>query len=133
MARRDTSRSNETIDKEKPLRNDVRFLGNILGWVLIGQEGREIFDIEEKIRALTKEMRTHYRKSQKDELVATIRSLPDEDLYKVTRAFTIYFKLVNIAEQIHRIRRRREYKYISDVKDSSEGSIESLFAARKSL
>ena len=131
MARRDTSRSNETIDKEKPLRNDVRFLGNILGWVLIGQEGREIFDIEEKIRALTKEMRAHYRKSQKDELVATIRSLPDEDLYKVTRAFTIYFKLVNIAEQIHRIRRRREYKYISDVKDSSEGSIESLFAALK--
>lgn len=129
MTRRDSSRSKETIDKEKPLRNDVRFLGNILGWVLIGQEGREIFDIEEKIRALTKDMRTDYRKSQKDELVATIRSLSDEDLYKVTRAFTIYFKLVNIAEQIHRIRRRREYKYISDLKDSSEGSIESLFAA----
>ncbi|HML95732.1 MAG TPA: phosphoenolpyruvate carboxylase [Thermodesulfobacteriota bacterium] len=131
MAKRGFTRSTETIDKEKPLRNDVRFLGNILGWVLIGQEGREIFDIEEKIRALTKEMRTSYHKSQKDELVATIRSLSDEDLYKVTRAFTIYFKLVNIAEQIHRIRRRREYKYISDVKDSSEGSIESLFAVLK--
>ncbi|MCC6713415.1 MAG: phosphoenolpyruvate carboxylase [Candidatus Dadabacteria bacterium] len=131
MAKRGFTRSTETIDKEKPLRNDVRFLGNILGWVLIGQEGREIFDIEEKIRALTKEMRTSYDKSQKDELVATVRSLSDEDLYKVTRAFTIYFKLVNIAEQIHRIRRRREYKYISDVRDSSEGSIESLFAALK--
>lgn len=127
--KRDQNRNIDTTDKEKPLRNDVRFLGNILGWVLIGQEGREIFDIEERIRALTKEMRTRYRKSQKDELVATIRSLSDEDLYKVTRAFTIYFKLVNIAEQIHRIRRRRDYKYISDVKDSSEGSIESLFAA----
>jgi phosphoenolpyruvate carboxylase len=127
--KRDKNRNIDTTDKEKPLRNDVRFLGNILGWVLIGQEGREIFDIEERIRALTKEMRTRYRKSQKDELVAMIRSLSDEDLYKVTRAFTIYFKLVNIAEQIHRIRRRRDYKYISDVKDSSEGSIESLFAA----
>ena len=127
--KRDKNRNIDTIDKEKPLRNDVRFLGNILGWVLIGQEGRGIFDIEERIRALTKEMRTSYHKSQKDELVATIRSLSDEDLYKVTRAFTIYFKLVNIAEQIHRIRRRRDYKYISDVKDSSEGSIESLFAA----
>ncbi|MEQ9618920.1 MAG: phosphoenolpyruvate carboxylase [Deltaproteobacteria bacterium] len=114
-------------DKEKPLRNDVRFLGNILGRVLIEQEGKGMFDIEEKIRALTKEMRSDYKKSQKDELVSTIKSLSDDDLYKVTRAFTIYFKLVNIAEQIHRIRRRREYKYISDVMDSSEGSIENLF------
>ena len=121
-----TPRPDKT-DKEKPLRNDVRFLGNILGLVIKEQEGEEIFDIEEKIRALTKEMRSRYQKSQKDELVATIRSLSDKDLYKVTRAFTVYFKLVNIAEQIHRIRRRREYKYISDVKDSSEGSIESLF------
>lgn len=119
-------------DKEKPLRNDVRFLGNILGLVIKEQEGEEIFGIEEKIRALTKEMRRHYQKSQKDELVATIRSLSDRDLYKVTRAFTVYFKLVNIAEQIHRIRRRREYKYISDVKDSSEGSIENLFQVLRS-
>jgi len=123
------SPANRKIDREKPLRRDVRFLGNILGKVLIEQEGKRIFDIEEKIRALTKKMRTRYEKSQKDELVATIRSLSDDDLYKVTRAFTIYFKLVNIAEQNHRIRRRREYKYISDVKDSSEGSIESLFLA----
>jgi len=123
------SPANRKIDREKPLRRDVRFLGNILGKVLIEQEGKRIFDIEEKIRSLTKKMRTRYEKSQKDELVATIRSLSDDDLYKVTRAFTIYFKLVNIAEQNHRIRRRREYKYISDVKDSSEGSIESLFLA----
>ncbi len=114
-------------DKEKPLRNDVRFLGNILGTVIKEQEGVGIFDVEEKIRALTKEMRRRYQKSQKDDLVATIRSLSDNDLYKVTRAFTVYFKLVNIAEQIHRIRRRREYKYISDVRDSSEGSIDNLF------
>jgi phosphoenolpyruvate carboxylase len=117
----------DKTDKEKPLRNDVRFLGNILGMVIKEQEGEEIFDIEEKIRALTKDMRSHYQKSQKDELVATIRSLSDKELYKVTRAFTVYFKLVNIAEQIHRIRRRREYQYISDVKDSSEGSIDNLF------
>ena len=115
------------IDKEKPLRADVRFLGNILGHVLIHQEGRELFDIEEKIRALTKKMRANYAKSQKDDLVATIRTLTDKDLYKVARAFTTYFKLVNIAEQNHRIRRRREYKYVSDIRDSVEGSVESLF------
>ncbi|GJM15149.1 MAG: phosphoenolpyruvate carboxylase [Thermodesulfobacteriota bacterium] len=117
----------ETIDREKPLRIDVRFLGNILGKVIIHQEGKEIFDIEEKIRALTKEMRNSYVKSQKEDLVSTIKSLSDKDIYKVARAFTTYFKLVNIAEQNHRIRRRREYKYISDIRDSVEGSVESLF------
>lgn len=117
----------EPIDKEKPLRIDVRFLGNILGKVIIHQEGNNIFDIEEKIRALTKEMRHSYVKSQKEDLVSTIKSLSDKDIYKVARAFTTYFKLVNIAEQNHRIRRRREYKYISDIRDSVEGSVESLF------
>ncbi|MEM7009156.1 MAG: phosphoenolpyruvate carboxylase [Thermodesulfobacteriota bacterium] len=115
------------IDREKPLRSDVRFLGNILGKVIIHQEGQEIFEIEEKVRALTKDMRANYVKSQKDDLVSTIRTLSDKDIYKVARAFTSYFKLVNIAEQNHRIRRRREYKYISDTRDSVEGSLESLF------
>jgi len=117
----------KVIDKEKPLRVDVRFLGNILGKVIIYQEGKEIFDVEEKIRALTKEMRKRYVKTQKDDLVSTIKTLSDKDIYKVARAFTTYFKLVNIAEQNHRIRRRREYKYVSDIKDSVEGSVESLF------
>lgn len=117
----------QAIDKEKPLRVDVRFLGNILGKVIIHQEGKEIFDVEEKIRALTKEMRSRYVKSQKDDLVATIKTLSDKEIYKVARAFTTYFKLVNIAEQNHRIRRRREYKYVSDIRDSVEGSVESLF------
>jgi len=121
------------IDKEKPLRRDVRFLGNLLGEVLIEQEGRRIFDIVERIRFLTKEMRRNYVRDLKEELVSTIRSLTPDDLYKVTRAFTLYFKLVNIAEQNHQIRRRREYKFISDIADSEEGSIETLFRQLKEM
>lgn len=127
MSGRNKEPQNQAIDKEKPLRVDVRFLGNILGKVIIHQEGQDIFDVEEKIRALTKDMRQDYVKSQKDDLVSTIKTLSDKDIYKVARAFTTYFKLVNIAEQNHRIRRRREYKYISDTRDSVEGSVESLF------
>lgn len=125
--KKDSQLKTDNIDREKPLRNDVRFLGNILGKVIIEQEGKRVFDIEEKIRALTKEMRSNYMRSQMEELVSTIRDLSDDDLYKISRAFTTYFKLVNIAEQNHRIRRRREYKYVSDIKDSEEGSVESLF------
>ncbi len=116
------------IDKEKPLRRDVRFLGNLLGEVLIEQEGIRIFEIVEKMRSLTKEMRRNYVRDLKEELVSTIRSSTHEELYKVTRAFTIYFKLTNIAEQNHRIRRRREYRFISDITDSEEGSLETLFS-----
>ncbi|MGH7890043.1 MAG: phosphoenolpyruvate carboxylase, partial [Thermodesulfobacteriota bacterium] len=121
------------IDKEKFLRRDVRFLGNLLGEILIEQEGRRIFDIVEKMRFLTKEMRRSYVRDLKEELVSTIRSSTHEELYKVTRAFTIYFKLVNIAEQYHRIRRRREYRFISDITDTEEGSIETLFGQLREL
>ncbi|MBI4228306.1 MAG: phosphoenolpyruvate carboxylase [Deltaproteobacteria bacterium] len=79
------------------------------------------------MRLLTKEMRRDYVRDLKEDLVATIRALDHKEIYNVTRAFTTYFKLVNIAEQNHRIRRRREYKYISDITDSEEGSLESLF------
>ncbi|HXG31130.1 MAG TPA: phosphoenolpyruvate carboxylase [Thermodesulfobacteriota bacterium] len=129
-----TVESKEPVaDKEKPLRRDVRFLGNLLGEVLIEQEGRRIFDIVERIRFLTKEMRRNYVRDLKEELVSMIRNLTPDDLYKVTRAFTLYFKLVNIAEQNHHIRRRREYEFISDIADSREGSIKSLFPRLKGM
>lgn len=120
-------------DKEKHLRSDVRFLGNLLGETLIEQEGKSVFDLVEKIRFVTKEMRRNYVRDLKEELVSTIRGLNDQELYNVTRAFTVYFKLVNIAEQNHRIRRWREYKFVSDIRDSEEGSIERLFDQLKGM
>ncbi len=121
------------IDKEKPLRRDVRFLGNLLGETLIEQEGRRIFDIVEKMRFLTKEMRRDYVRDLKEELVAAIRNLSHEELYNVTRAFTMYFKLVNIAENNHQIRRRHEYKFIPDTTSSIEGSMEGVFNQLKEM
>ena len=121
------------IDKEKPLRRDVRFLGNLLGETLIEQEGRRIFDIVEKMRFLTKEMRRDYVRDLKEELVAAIRNLSHEELYNVTRAFTMYFKLVNIAENNHQIRRRHEYKFIPDTTSPIEGSMEGVFNQLKEM
>lgn len=123
--------SNVKNDIDKPLRNDVRFLGNVLGKVLIEQEGREIFEIEERIRLLAKEMRSDFRKELRDELVSIIKGLSNDQIHKVTRAFTLYFKLVNIAEQNHRIRRRRRLSFLSDLKDTEEGSLDDLFSVLK--
>jgi phosphoenolpyruvate carboxylase len=116
----------KSIFDEKPLRGDVRFLGNLLGETILEQEGKRTFDIIEKIRFLTKEMRRKYVRDLKEELVSTIRSLSHEELYNVTRAFTMYFKLVNIAEQNHQIRRRHEYKFISSIIHSEEDYTQSL-------
>jgi phosphoenolpyruvate carboxylase len=121
------------VDKEKPLRRDVRFLGNLLGETLIEQEGRRLFDIVERTRFLTKEMRRDYVRNLKEELVSIIRSLSHEEIYNVTRAFTMYFKLVNIAEENHQIRIRNESRLISNSGDSKEGSIESAFRELKEM
>jgi len=104
------------------LRRDVRFLGNILGEVLVHQGGTELLDIVEHIREMSKNLRADPNKSN-DELKKTIQELKPEVRHQVIRAFSIYFHLVNIAEQNHRIRRKREYERSAGEK-IQPGSIE---------
>ena len=92
------------------LRRDVRFLGNILGEVLVKQGGQELLDIVEKIRELSKALRANYTPELYDEFKQTIGSLDPDRRHQVIRAFAIYFQLTNIAEQNHRIRRKRDYE-----------------------
>lgn len=91
------------------LRRDVSFLGRILGDTLVEQEGKELFDLEETIRALAKERRTEPGSDATSKLEAKVRALDTDVAERVARAFTHYFQLVNLAEQHHRTRRRRDY------------------------
>ncbi len=95
-------------DKNAPLRADVKQLGHILGNTLIEQAGRELFELEEKIRQLCKHNRLT---SGADiaELRKDIAELSPDTLIQLAKAFGLYFQLVNIAEQNHRIRRKRAY------------------------
>ncbi|AJY75311.1 phosphoenolpyruvate carboxylase [Paenibacillus beijingensis] len=92
------------------LRRDVRFLGNILGEVLVHQGGRELLDVVEKIRETSKALRAEFIPELFEEFKSTITSLNPEIRHQVIRAFAIYFQLVNIAEQNHRVRRKRDYE-----------------------
>ncbi|KIL36373.1 phosphoenolpyruvate carboxylase [Cohnella kolymensis] len=92
------------------LRRDVRFLGNILGEVLVHQGGRELLEHVEKIREMSKALRAEFLPELYEEFVNTIKNLEPEIRHQVIRAFAIYFQLVNIAEQNHRIRRKRDYE-----------------------
>ncbi|WP_276358027.1 phosphoenolpyruvate carboxylase [Cohnella caldifontis] len=107
------------------LRRDVRFLGNILGEVLVHQGGRELLEHVEKIREMSKALRTEFLPELFEEFVQTIRGMDPVIRRKVIRAFAIYFQLVNIAEQNHRIRRKRDYER-SAGETVQPGSIESV-------
>ncbi len=97
-------------EKLKPLRQEVRYLGECLGQVLIAQEGEAFLDLVESIRKMAKELRRRYSSAQEAELIKKIKSLNLEKVTKVIRAFTVYFQLVNLAEEKHRVRRKRAYE-----------------------
>ncbi|MFB9276359.1 phosphoenolpyruvate carboxylase [Cohnella cellulosilytica] len=118
-----------TVSQRSPsnhlLRRDVRFLGNILGEVLVHQGGRELLEHVEKIREMSKALRAEYLPELYEGFIQTVRGLEPGIRHQVIRAFAIYFQLVNIAEQNHRIRRKRDYER-SAGESVQPGSIESV-------
>ena len=93
---------------EAQLRANVRLLGDVLGAVLVEQEGEELLALEERIRGLAREAR---EAGDRSELERAIRGLGLEQQSTVLRAFSLFFQLANIAEQHHRLRRRRQYEH----------------------
>lgn len=112
------------------LRRDVRFLGNILGDVLVHQGGHELLEKVEKIREMSKTLRAEFLPELDEEFKQDIDALSPENRHQVIRAFAIYFQLVNIAEQNHRIRRKRDYE-VSSGEKVQPGSIESAIQVLK--
>jgi phosphoenolpyruvate carboxylase len=111
-----TARSDEPA-KDHPLRRDVRSLGAILGQVLVEQAGKDLFDSVEELRRLLIEHREIVRRgpapaSTPEMLKAQeiVSALDLSHAYHVTKAFSIYFELTNLAETNHRKRRRRAGK-----------------------
>lgn len=76
------------------LRSDVRRLGDLLGQSLVRQEGEDLLNLVEKVRAAVRE-------NSEDAVLADIT---DEEAVDLVRAFSTYFHLANIAEQVHRSR-----------------------------
>ena len=101
--------------KEAPLRRDVRSLGMLLGEVIREQEGDELFAAVEELRRLFIRQRetgphTGSLEPADEQMLRAqrlIASLDVDDAYHLTKAFSIYFELTNLAETAHRRRRRR--------------------------
>jgi phosphoenolpyruvate carboxylase len=97
-------------EADAPLRRDVRLLGDLLGQVMVEQEGERLLEQEEEIRQLSRRARETGSPALREQLAQAVGELDLERQTKILRAFTLFFQLANIAEQHHRLRRRREYE-----------------------
>src|SRR3954470_24335990 len=96
--------------EDLPLHEDVRWLAAALGRVIQRLEGPQAFEIVEQLRVATRARRHDEPGSQSlEEILATIDGLTVEQCAVAARAFTLFFLLINTAEQTHRVRRRNAY------------------------
>jgi len=117
----------ELVERNKPLRDDVRMLGNILGETIRRLEGQKVFEAVEHFRQLCKTIHRQDDAQARDELTELIASLDVDIARKVIKAFLIYFDLINVAEQNHRLRRRAEHESQPEA-SHQPGSLAHLFA-----
>ena len=120
------------MDKQKPLRNNVRLLGNLLGEVLLEQEGQGVFDTVERIRRASKSLRARNSSAVARSISDTIATMDCGMSHKVLRAFSTYMQLSNTAEQHHRIQRLRAFRR-EPSKGSPKGSLEQTFLTMKKI
>lgn len=112
----------------EPLRVDVGFLGDLLGQVIRDQGGDTLFSAVETARHSA----IHRRERDKPvaALAETLSGLDVAEATGLVQAFSIYFSLTNLAEQVHRIRRRRDYQLEGR---PQPGSLEAVFASLADL
>ncbi|MDH3532644.1 MAG: phosphoenolpyruvate carboxylase [Gammaproteobacteria bacterium] len=95
-------------DKDQALRDDVRTLGAMVGDLIREQGGEELFEFVENAR-LRSIRRREGNELPGEELASLVENLEPDLALQVIRSFSTYFQMVNTAEKVHRIRRRRDY------------------------
>ena len=108
-----TGAAESSVDPHRALRDDVRLLGELLGETLRRQEGQPLFERVERVRALAKRTRVSSPATGNDgfeTLAAELRAMPVESVLPIARSFAHFLNLANVAEQHHRVRRRRAYQ-----------------------
>jgi phosphoenolpyruvate carboxylase len=93
----------EPIDR---LRDDVRLLGDLVGEVLREQGGARLLDAVEHVRTAAIALRSASAPDPRQEqaLLAWVERQSTDRLLQIIRAFSVYFHLINLAEQHHRVR-----------------------------
>ena len=117
-------RSLEFATPDLPLREDVRRLGALVGEMLVEQVSPAFLAEVEKVR--TTAIARRQNGGSIDALSALLDGLAPADAEALVRAFSTYFQVVNIAERVHRIRRRRDYQRAGSGKPQPESLHDAL-------
>ena len=104
---------------ERPLVEDIRLLGRILGDVIREQEGEAAFALIEQIRKLSVAFRRDADHEADRALKKLLKVLSGDQTVSVIRAFTYFSHLANLAEDRHHIRRRAIHERIGDTQEGS--------------
>jgi phosphoenolpyruvate carboxylase len=117
--------SGRTRDNDRPLVEDIRLLGRILGDVIREQDGVAAYELIEQVRKLSVAFRRDADQDADKALNKLLKSLSGDQTVSVIRAFTYFSHLANLAEDRHHLRRRAVHERAGD---TQEGSIEVTLA-----
>jgi phosphoenolpyruvate carboxylase len=107
-------------NQDESLRADVRRLGDLLGQTLVRQEGQELLDLVESVRKAVREGTGG----------EVLKDLSVDDSIQLVRAFSTYFHLANVAEQVNRVRIISESREVNGSWISR--AVDKVIAAQKS-
>ncbi len=105
--------------KNKPLVEDIRLLGRLLGDVIREQEGAAAFDLIERVRQLSVAYRLKADASAGRVLDRLLKNLSADQTVTVIRAFSYFSHLANIAEDRHHVRRRAVHEGAGHLQEGS--------------
>jgi phosphoenolpyruvate carboxylase len=107
------------VEKSRPLIEDTRLLGRVLGEVIREQEGAEAFELIERIRQLSVAFRLKHDANAGKALDELLKTLTDRETVRVIRAFSYFSHLANTAEDRHMVRRREYHEELGHVREGS--------------
>ncbi len=117
----------EVRPEDRALHDDMRYLAGVLGGVVRRLQGEATFQAVERLRTASRDRRRGLPDAPTlDAMLVEIDALPLEIAAPVARAFTLFFFLINTAEQVHRVRRRQAYE-IADQRTAQPGSFRWAF------
>ena len=114
-----TAALDDAAAKNRPLVEDIRLLGRILGDVIREQEGRQAFELIERVRQLSVAYRLKADASAGRVLDRLLKNLSADQTVTVIRAFSYFSHLANIAEDRHHVRRRQAHERDGHLQDGS--------------